>query len=30
MGKTWREVKVLTGNRVSGYCFVEVLCGKVE
>jgi len=30
MGKTWREIKVITGNRVYGCSFVEALCGKVE
>jgi len=30
MGKTWREVKAITGNRVYYCCFVEALCGKVE
>jgi hypothetical protein len=30
MGKTWREVKAITGNRVYGCCCVKTLCGKVE
>jgi len=29
-GKTWREVKAITGNRAYGCLFVVALCGKVE
>lgn len=26
MGKTWREIKALAGNKVCWRCFVEALC----
>jgi hypothetical protein len=29
VGKTWRKVKAIAGDRVYCYCFSEALCSKV-
>jgi hypothetical protein len=29
VGKTWRKVKAIAGDRVYCYCFLEALCSKV-
>jgi hypothetical protein len=30
VGKIWKEVKTMAGNRISWPCFLDTLCCEVE
>jgi hypothetical protein len=30
VGKTWREIKPIAGNRVCWHCFMNALCSEVK